>query len=329
MNKLETIFKNASESVRMTDAEKARVRAAAFPVPVRPVASPWLVFFRTHVPATAFVALIFFTGATSAIAERSLPGDILYPVKTKVNEPAASLVVRRGPDAETRWEASIAKRRLDEAKALLDNPSGDDEALASAVRAAAEERIARLEELTGTPSEGDNDSEEAEETAAVLMVASLPSEEAPVQAAMMTADTDMTDPADADDDDGLDESTAMKATQPVGDDLPMNNFSEADSDSVPAGNLSRAGKTPSSDGLDRLLNLEEKLADFESSQDDLSLKAQAVFYRAQALAIDVRTALRAGDSEAYEEALKKLSRSIERLESIVSDESELRGDAGR
>lgn len=331
MNELETIFKKASDSVRMTDAEKARIRAAAFRAPLRPVASPWSTFFRTHVPATAFVALLFFTGATSAIAERALPGDILYSIKTKVNEPAASLVVRRGPDAETRWEASIAKRRLDEAKILLDNPTGVDEALASEVRAAAEERIARLEVLTGTPPDSD-EPEGDEAPIAALMTASMPAEEAPAQALMMAAEPVMSESfaakTEQEDDDRQDEPVAMKATLRAEDAISESGQARMKSDDSPAPSSDRGVRPALSGARDRLPELEARLARFEESRGTLSLKAQAVFYRAQALVIDIRSAYRAGDQEAYEKALTKLSRSLERLETLRASEHELReGDS--
>jgi hypothetical protein len=325
MNKQETIFRNASDSVRMTDAEKARIRAVAFPAPARPVVSPWVTFFRTHVPATAFVALLFFTGATSAIAERSLPGDILYPVKTNVNEPAASLVVRRGPDAETRWEARIAKRRLDEAKALLDSPSGADELLASKVRAAAEKRIARLEELTGaTADNGGTDDNQVQ--AVTLMVASMPAEEDPAPALMMSTEPVMTEFSDVQteqEDDQLREVVTMKTVAPAEDGLPENGQALIKPDDALAGSYDREAQSAPSDGYDRLPQLEAQLTEFEGSRSTLSLKAQAVFYRAQALTIDARVAYRAGDKEGYEKALAKLSRSLERLETLQASPYEL------
>lgn len=68
--------------------------------------------------ALAGVLIVFLIGTGASYAsERALPGDILYPVKTSVNENIrAALAVSE--EAKTRWSATLAARRLEEAGVL-------------------------------------------------------------------------------------------------------------------------------------------------------------------------------------------------------------------
>lgn len=61
-------------------------------------------------------------GGTSFMAERSVPGDALYVVKTSVNEEVRGMLAV-GAEADAKWEAELAARRLDEAAKL--DASGD------------------------------------------------------------------------------------------------------------------------------------------------------------------------------------------------------------
>lgn len=91
-----------------------------------PVPSPlstsvyYHLFVHSYNPMPLIAGLIialFLGGGTSYAAEGSLPGDLLYPVKTHVNETVlASLAV--SPEAQANVQADIAMRRLDEAQRL-------------------------------------------------------------------------------------------------------------------------------------------------------------------------------------------------------------------
>lgn len=73
-------------------------------------------FATTIMPIILILALLL-GGGTSALAERALPGDILYPVKVDVNEKVADLFAIT-PKAQAQFDATIAERRLQEAEQL-------------------------------------------------------------------------------------------------------------------------------------------------------------------------------------------------------------------
>jgi hypothetical protein len=67
--------------------------------------------------ATLLIALMVGLGGTSFAAQNSIPGDLLYPIKTNVNENVrAALAI--GADSEARLQADILKERLEEAQTL-------------------------------------------------------------------------------------------------------------------------------------------------------------------------------------------------------------------
>ncbi len=77
----------------------------------------------------AFVAVLIFLFSGSSVmyaAERAVPGDILYRVKTDVTEPLRDRLIKK-PEARAEWEIAKAVRRLEEAETLarekkLDEP---------------------------------------------------------------------------------------------------------------------------------------------------------------------------------------------------------------
>ena len=75
----------------------------------------WQYFFYRHSMSVAFVSILFFSGATSALAEFAFPGDVLYPVKTNVNEQVLGWFARN-PQSQAEWQLSLAERRLKEVK---------------------------------------------------------------------------------------------------------------------------------------------------------------------------------------------------------------------
>lgn len=56
-------------------------------------------------------------GGTSFAAEGALPGDILYPIKVSINEEVRSFVAI-SDEAQAKWDARRAERRLEEAEKL-------------------------------------------------------------------------------------------------------------------------------------------------------------------------------------------------------------------
>lgn len=68
-------------------------------------------------PALAVLVIIAVGAGTSLAAEGSLPGDLLYPVKVKINEPVREAVTV-SPVRKAHWEEEKINRRLEEAEAL-------------------------------------------------------------------------------------------------------------------------------------------------------------------------------------------------------------------
>jgi hypothetical protein len=64
-------------------------------------------------------AILAMGGGTAAAAENAVPGDLLYPIKTQVNEEVrAALAI--SPEAKAAWEAKRAERRLEESEKLAE-----------------------------------------------------------------------------------------------------------------------------------------------------------------------------------------------------------------
>jgi len=70
----------------------------------------------TTMPIAILIA-IFVSAGTSFAASGSMPGDLLYGVKTNINENVASALAV-GADAQARFEAKVLEKRLAEAEAL-------------------------------------------------------------------------------------------------------------------------------------------------------------------------------------------------------------------
>lgn len=77
------------------------------------------------VPVAA-VVVVFLFGGTALAAERSLPKEMLYVVKTRINEPFRASFLK---DAKTKatFHVSLADRRLREAEKLQDTGKLDEE----------------------------------------------------------------------------------------------------------------------------------------------------------------------------------------------------------
>src|SRR3989344_2570438 len=67
--------------------------------------------------ALALLLVLCVGGGVSFAAENTVPGDALYSVKTSVNENVRAAIAV-STEAEARWQAQAAQRRLAEAKEL-------------------------------------------------------------------------------------------------------------------------------------------------------------------------------------------------------------------
>ena len=122
------------KNIRMTDEEKARMLKAVLSSSVE---SPYMkrvpafAFIYSHhgrvILATCLVALISL-GTVAYASEASLPGDVLYPIKTRVVESVLD-IVNSAPERKIVWEEKKITRRILEAEMLAEKDELDDEKL--------------------------------------------------------------------------------------------------------------------------------------------------------------------------------------------------------
>lgn len=121
MSKLQHHLQKETENFRMTDAEKALMRArlvSAMETPRMPTQSPYQWFFAPRaLTIMAAALLVVISSGTAYAAQGSLPGGVLYPVKVSVLEPMA-VALARSPAAKAEANATIAATRVEEAQTL-------------------------------------------------------------------------------------------------------------------------------------------------------------------------------------------------------------------
>ncbi|MFA6414882.1 MAG: DUF5667 domain-containing protein [Candidatus Paceibacterota bacterium] len=84
------------------------------------IVSPWRVYvsqFRFEVAMATVLVMLVTGGSVASAAKGALPGDLLYPVKISVLEPAQGLFVT-GDVPRAHWAALKTVRRLEEAETL-------------------------------------------------------------------------------------------------------------------------------------------------------------------------------------------------------------------
>lgn len=120
---LEALVQKASrEALTEEEREHMRMRLADYAT-FRPIGRAqaariaWWLPQRAMAFATAFLVLMVGAGGSAYAAEGALPGDILYPIKVHVTEPAVTALTPSGR-AQVTWQITIAKRRLKEAATL-------------------------------------------------------------------------------------------------------------------------------------------------------------------------------------------------------------------
>lgn len=120
--------------IRMTDAEKENVLAKVFASPIKSPfmrRSPVFAFIYSQTVRTvvmsSFIFILSFSGLVYA-SEKSLPGDLFYPVKTKFVEPVFD-VVNAVPEKKIVWEVKKVTRRILEAEQLAERDQLDDKSV--------------------------------------------------------------------------------------------------------------------------------------------------------------------------------------------------------
>ncbi len=135
---------DAAVSVTLTEKERAVLRRAVsayvlehpkrFEDEREPEHRAWLVSWSVlsrPLPAALLATFLVSAGTSiSFAAERSLPGDTLWPVKVSINE-NVRLAVAFSPEAKAAWEAKRVLRRLEEAEEMVREASFDTEARVS------------------------------------------------------------------------------------------------------------------------------------------------------------------------------------------------------
>ncbi len=81
------------------------------------IASPYFFFTPQLMGSFAAVLLVVLLGGTAYAAQGTVPGDALYAIKTKVNEPIAGALAFSTED-KIKFHAEIAQVRLEEAEVL-------------------------------------------------------------------------------------------------------------------------------------------------------------------------------------------------------------------
>jgi hypothetical protein len=126
MTNLNDHLRNETNKFRMTDSEKAAMRARLTAlmsaVPSAPAAaripSPYVRFFAPRSVAVFSLALIvLLSTGTAYAAEGSLPGGVFWPVKTAVIEPL-TIALASTPAQKAEVNAQIAAKRVAEAQTL-------------------------------------------------------------------------------------------------------------------------------------------------------------------------------------------------------------------
>ncbi len=88
---------------------------------VRPTVSPWSHLFHRKRVQAAFLSILIIGSYGSSVtlaAENALPGEILYPIKTRVTEPVVRLMTATTPAAEAKFETRLLEKRLEEVETL-------------------------------------------------------------------------------------------------------------------------------------------------------------------------------------------------------------------
>lgn len=123
-NDFENIL-NTANKPKLTLSEKEKVRSAIFSqIKNGSDAAPnsmsnysWFLFLSRHTTAVFLVLIMFIGGGASVVAQKALPGEILYGVKTGLNENVGGWFIKNMKD-EAEWELKLAERRLEEAELL-------------------------------------------------------------------------------------------------------------------------------------------------------------------------------------------------------------------
>lgn len=112
----------ASEKQELENRLRAYMSYHPLPGAVESLSVPtvsWYSRFFNSKTAAAFSVFLLMAGIP-AVAERSVPGDVLYTVKVRVNEEVFGNFAR-SPYEKVEWETKLLERRIAEARVLAEN----------------------------------------------------------------------------------------------------------------------------------------------------------------------------------------------------------------
>src|SRR5690606_3090567 len=167
-------FKKRAEKVKLSAYERDELRGRLLaymeyhPLPEgrRNVATGQASVRKTSVPLwqngwylgrLAGSVAVLFLAIVPALAEKSLPGDVLYPVKVRFNEELRS-AMNTSPYQQLEWETERLERRLAEAQLLAENGRLTPAAEAEVAKAITEHSKAAL---AGIESIGESNTDDA------------------------------------------------------------------------------------------------------------------------------------------------------------------------
>ena len=129
LNKVKEVVKLPEEvrsSMRLELLQVMKDTPAILAIP-ESIPSPWVFFTHKHLQSSFVLATLVLVGVSSSFAaERSLPGDFLYPIKVNFNEKiVAKLQIT--PLAQANYATVLANKRIGEAKKLKEKDNLTDE----------------------------------------------------------------------------------------------------------------------------------------------------------------------------------------------------------
>ena len=175
MKKFSTQFKKQADIIRMRASERSALKERLLTyMEYHPVSKEVASQKNAHVPYTvtgksfkifsfhslyarsfAGVFVLFLILSVPVVAEKALPGDVLYPVKVQFNEELRS-TLSLSPYEKVAWETQRLERRISEARLLASEGKLTDEAetqFAQAVKTHSEAAQREIAELRESDSE--------------------------------------------------------------------------------------------------------------------------------------------------------------------------------
>ena len=161
--KFHNSIKKAGEEISLTNAERVQMRRTLHSYmemkPLRTSASApvmtfgWL-FTMRPVAAVLVLAVFVSSAGVSYASENALPGDVLYPIKIRVNEPVKGALAVSA-SAKTAWAMDVAGERVKEAATLAAegrlNSKTQDELQVDFERHARQATVAMEENASSSP----------------------------------------------------------------------------------------------------------------------------------------------------------------------------------